>query len=51
MIGFVSGPIGVVSRARIDKINVGYAQIVQDTLLSLGLEFVATYVIPRFIRV
>jgi hypothetical protein len=50
MMGFVTGPIGVVSRARLDRNQVGYLQIVQDTLLSLGLELFAIYMLPRLLN-
>ena len=49
LIGFITGPIGVVSRARLNK-HVGYAQILLDMFLSLGLEFFATEIMPRLLR-
>jgi hypothetical protein len=49
VMGFVTGPIGVVSRARLETSQVGYFQILQDTVLSLSLEGFALYVLPRFL--
>ena len=49
LMGFIAGPMGVVSRARLDRTRVGYAQVLQDMILSLGLELFATDVMPRFL--
>jgi hypothetical protein len=49
VMGFVTGPIGVVSRARLETSQVGYLQIIQDTVMSLGIEGFAIYVLPRFL--
>jgi len=49
IMGFITGPIGLVARTRLERSQVGYGQIMQDTLLSLGLEFFATMIMPRFL--
>lgn len=48
-IGFISGLVGVISRARMDRRHVRYMHIVQDTCLNLGLEVIALYGLPHLL--
>ena len=46
-IGFLSGMVGLIARARMDRRHVHYMHIVQDTVLNLGLEIIAVYGLPH----
>jgi nitrate reductase gamma subunit len=49
-IGFITGMVGLLTRARMDRRHVNYARIVQDTLINLGLEVVIIFGMPFFFR-
>jgi hypothetical protein len=48
-IGFISGLVGLIARARMDRRHVRYMHIVQDTCLNLGLEVIALYGLPHLL--
>jgi hypothetical protein len=48
-IGFVSGVVGLIARARMDRRHVNYMQILQDTCLNLMLELIALYGLPHLL--
>ena len=47
-IGFTTGAVGLLTRARMDRRHVNYARIVQDALLNLGLELAILLGMPLF---
>ena len=49
-IGFITGIIGLISRARMDRRHIHYMQLVQDAFLNLGLEVVGLYGVPFFLK-
>jgi hypothetical protein len=49
-LGFLTGFLGLITRARIDRRHLHYMQVVQDAVLNLGMEVVALYVIPHFLK-
>jgi len=49
-IGFITGVIGLITRARTDRRYLNHLQVVQDALLNLGLEAVALFGIPRILK-
>ena len=49
-VGFVTGFLGLITRARTGRRNVHHVQIVQDAFLNFGLEFLALFVLPFFFR-
>jgi hypothetical protein len=49
-LGFLTGFLGLITRARIDRRHLHYMQVVQDTVLNLGMEVVALYIIPHFLK-
>ncbi len=49
-IGFITGIIGLITRARMDRRYLNHLEVVQDALLNLGLEVVALYGIPRLLK-
>jgi hypothetical protein len=49
VLGFLTGFLGLVTRARIDRRHLHYTQVVQDGVLNLGMELIAFYVIPHFL--
>ena len=49
-IGFITGIIGLITRARMDRRYSNHLQVVQDALLNLGLEVGALYGIPRLLK-
>lgn len=48
--GFLTGLLGLITHSRMDRRHVHYMHVVQDALLNLGLEVVALYVLPKFLR-
>jgi hypothetical protein len=48
-IGFISGLVGLIARARMDRRHVHYMHIVQDPCLNIGLEIVAVYGVPHLL--
>jgi len=50
IIGFITGIVGLIARARMDRRLVQYVHVLQDALLNLGLEAVALYGIPHFLK-
>ena len=50
IIGFIIGLVGLIARARMDRRVVQYAHILQDALLNLGVEAIALYGIPHFLK-
>ena len=48
-IGFISGLLGLVARARMERRHVVAMLIVQDTLLNLGVEVIAIYGLPHLL--
>jgi hypothetical protein len=49
VLGFFTGFLGLVTRARIDRRHLHYMQVVQDAVLNLAMEVFALYVIPHFL--
>jgi nitrate reductase gamma subunit len=49
-IGFITGILGLINRARMDRRHVHYMQLVQDALLNLGLELIAVVGVPYFLK-
>lgn len=49
-VGFITGIIGLVTRARMDRRYLNHLQVIQDALLNLGLEVVGLFVIPRLLK-
>jgi hypothetical protein len=50
ILGFITGILGLMTRARMDRRHLHYMQVVQDAVLNLGMEVAALYVIPHFLR-
>ncbi|MGD0221220.1 MAG: hypothetical protein ABSF71_02695 [Terriglobia bacterium] len=48
-IGFISGIVGLIARARMDRRHVHYMHIVQDSCLNIGLELLAVYGMPHLL--
>ena len=48
-LGFTTGMLGLMTRARMDRRHLHYMQVVQDAVLNLAMEIVAIYVIPHFL--
>ena len=48
-LGFLTGFLGLVTRARMDRRQLHYMQVVQDAVLNLTMEVAALYVIPHFL--
>jgi hypothetical protein len=46
-IGFISGLVGLIARARTDRRHIHYMDVVQDCLLNLGLEVIALFGVPH----
>jgi len=49
-LGFITGLFGLITRARMDRRQLHYMQVVQDALINLGLEAFALYGIPYFLK-
>jgi len=49
ILGFLTGLLGLMTRARMDRRHLHYMQVVQDAVLNLAMEVAALYVIPRFL--
>jgi len=49
VLGFLTGFLGLVTRARLDRRHLHYMQVVQDAVLNLAMEVFALYVIPHFL--
>jgi len=49
-IGFITGIIGLITRARMDRRYLNHLQVIQDALLNLGLEVVGLFGIPRLLK-
>jgi len=49
ILGFLTGILGLMTRARMDRRHLHYMQVVQDAVLNLAMEVAALYVIPRFL--
>lgn len=49
-IGLITGVIGLITRARMDRRQLNYLQVVQDAILNVGMELVALYGIPHILR-
>ena len=50
IMGFMTGLIGLGTRARLDRNQLQYMQVIHDTLLNLALEVIAIIAVPRFLR-
>lgn len=48
-VGFISGIVGLIARARMDRRHVQYMHIVQDSCLNIGLELLAVYGMPHLL--
>jgi hypothetical protein len=49
-LGFITGLLGIIAHARVDRRQLYYMQIVQDAFLNLGMEAAAIYGIPYFLK-
>ena len=49
-LGFVTGILGLITRRRIDRRNLGYHQVLQDAFLNFGLEVFAIFGLPLILR-
>ena len=49
ILGFLTGFLGLVTRARMDRRHLHYVQVVQDAVLNLSMEVIALYAIPHFL--
>jgi hypothetical protein len=49
VLGFLTGFLGLITRARIDRRHLHYMQVVQDAVLNLAMEVTALYAIPHFL--
>ena len=49
ILGFITGFLGLITRARMDRRHLHYMQVVQDAVLNLGMELIALYAIPHFL--
>jgi len=49
VLGFLTGFLGLITRARIDRRHLHYMQVVQDAILNLAMELIALYGIPHFL--
>jgi len=50
LLGFMTGFLGLITRAKMDRRHLHYMQVVQDAVLNLGMEVTALYLIPHFLR-
>jgi hypothetical protein len=50
IIGFITGLLGLITRARMDRRDLLYVHVVQDALLNLGLEAIAFYGLPHLLK-
>ncbi|HMD83244.1 MAG TPA: hypothetical protein VKO18_00925 [Terriglobia bacterium] len=48
-IGFITGLLALITRARTDRRHYHYMLMAQDALLNLGLEVIALYGIPHIL--
>ena len=48
-IGFITGLLALITRARMDRRHYHYMLMVQDALLNLGLEVIGLYGIPHIL--
>jgi len=48
-LGFMTGLLGLITHARMDRRHVHYMHVVHDAILNLGLEVGALYVLPKFL--
>jgi hypothetical protein len=49
ILGFMTGFLGLITRARMDRRHLHYMQVVQDAVLNLSMELIALYAIPHFL--
>ena len=49
VLGFMTGFLGLITRARMDRRHLHYMQVVQDAVLNLAMEIAALYVVPHFL--
>jgi hypothetical protein len=49
-LGFITGLLGLITRARMDRRHLDHMHVVQDALLNFGMEAVALYGIPHILR-
>jgi nitrate reductase gamma subunit len=49
-LGFVTGVLGLITRRRIDRRNLGYHQVLQDAFLNFGLELFAVFGLPQILK-
>jgi hypothetical protein len=50
VIGFITGLLGLITRARMDRRDLLYVHVLQDALLNLGLEAIALYGLPHLLN-
>jgi hypothetical protein len=50
VVGFATGLLGLVTRWRVDREQLGYMQVLQDAFLNLVLEVIAIVAVPHFLR-
>jgi len=50
VMGFMTGLLGLGTRARLDREQLHYMHVIHDTLLNLALEVIAVIAVPRFLR-
>jgi len=48
-IGFITGLLALITRARMDRRHYHYMLMVQDAILNLGLEVIGLYGIPHIL--
>jgi len=49
ILGFLTGMLGLLTRARMDRRQLHFMQVVQDAVLNLAMEVAALYVVPHFL--
>lgn len=48
--GFFTGLLGLITRSRVDSRHLNYTHFIHDSMLNLGMEVVALYGIPHFLK-